>query len=74
MSEYLFIQSQDPFIEARTSRQYELAGHLAMAGNRVRMILVQNGVCPARQGATCKHFASLIESRVEILADEFSLD
>lgn len=73
MSEYLFIQSQDPFTEVRAKGQYELASKLAIAGNRVRMILVQNGVCPARQGAVCKSFSSLLDSRVIVLADEFAL-
>ena len=51
MSHFLFIQSQDPFTEVATSRQYQLAAELAKAGNQVQVLLVQNGVTPARKGA-----------------------
>src|SRR5690554_5062431 len=46
MSHYLFIQSQDPFADARATRQYELAIDLKKRGNDVTVVLVQNGVIP----------------------------
>ena len=73
MSEYLFIQSQDPFTETRTHAQYDLATRLAQAGNTVRMLLVQNGVTPARRGARCEAFDALIQAPVSILADSLAL-
>ncbi len=73
MSEYLFIQSQDPFTETRAIGQYELAARLAQAGNRVSVVLVQNGVSPARRGANCTPFDALADSPVAVLADEFAL-
>lgn len=73
MADYLFIQSQDPFTETRTIGQYELAARLAQAGNRVSVVLVQNGVSPARQGADCTTFDALADSPVTVLADEFAL-
>lgn len=73
MSRYFFIQSQDPFTEARTQAQYELAKSLAAAGNSVHMLLVQNGVFAARQGAQSETFDSLSGHGVTVLADTFSL-
>lgn len=73
MSRYLFIQSQDPFTEVRTNAQYGLASSLAAAGNNVQMLLVQNGVLAARQGANCPTFDSLQSQGVKVLADAFSL-
>jgi sulfur relay (sulfurtransferase) complex TusBCD TusD component (DsrE family) len=73
MSHYLFIQSQDPFIEARTAAQYDLATQLAQAGHQVRMLLVQNGVSAARQGARCATFDNLMTGPVVLLAETLSL-
>lgn len=73
MSDYLFIQSQDPFTEARTLSQYQLAQTLHNAGHKVSMLLVQNGVTPARQGAQSPSFDALQQSGVVVTADVFSL-
>ena len=73
MSEYLFIQSQDPFTETRTGAQYDLAIRLANAGNQVRVLLVQNGVTPARRGARCEAFDALANASVTVLADTLAL-
>jgi sulfur relay (sulfurtransferase) DsrF/TusC family protein len=73
MSHFLFIQSQDPFTEVAASRQYQLAAELAKAGNQVQVLLVQNGVIPARKGANCPAFDALLASSVSVLADEFAL-
>lgn len=74
MSDYLFIQSQDPFTEVRTEHQFALAGQLYDAGHNVRLLLVQNGVTPARKGARCVHFDKLLKWGVPVLADDFSLE
>ena len=73
MSDYLFIQSQDPFTEARAKAQYDLATRLAQAGHQVRMLLVQNGVSVAREGARCTAFEALSASPVTLLAEKLSL-
>jgi predicted peroxiredoxin len=73
MSQYFFIQSQDPFTETRTQAQYALAKSLAANGNSVRMLLVQNGVFAARLGAVSEQFDSLSSHGVSILVDNFSL-
>ena len=73
MSRYLFIQSQDPFTEARTQAQYELAGSLAANGHEVRVLLVQNGVLAARRNAANIQFNRLCGTGVTLLADALSL-
>lgn len=74
MSDYLFVQSQDPFTEVRTAGQYALASQLATAGHCVTLYLVQNGVTCARRGAVCDAFDRLAEQGVTIVADDFSLE
>lgn len=73
MSRYLFIQSQDPFIEARTSAQFDVATQLAKAGRSVTMLLVQNGVTAARKGAATPQFDALAGAGINIFADSFAL-
>lgn len=73
MSGYLFIQSQDPFTEARTTHQFALVRQLFAAGHAVRLLLVQNGVTPARQGAQTPYFDALLRDGIPVSADDFSL-
>ena len=73
MSEYFFVQSQDPYTETRTGYQYQLMQSLHDAGHKVCVLLVQNGVSPARHAAQSPVFDKLLSSGVKILADEFSL-
>ncbi|MBF1802199.1 DsrE family protein [Alloalcanivorax profundimaris] len=74
MSQYLFIQSQDPFTESRTRHQFDLIGQLHEAGHDVSVLLVQNGVTPARRGARTGSFDRLLDWGVPVLADTFSLE
>jgi len=74
MSHYLFIQSQDPFVDARATRQYELAMDLKQRGHDVTVVLVQNGVVPARRQAVCQSFDVLANSGLTLVADTFSLE
>ncbi|MEZ0237251.1 MAG: DsrE family protein [Methylophilaceae bacterium] len=73
MSRYLFVQNQDPFTEARTGAQFDLARRLAESGRSVTLLLVQNGVTAARQGAQCPQFDALAAAGVNVCADSFSL-
>lgn len=73
MSNYLFIQSQDPFTETRTQHQYDLALQLFEAGHQVRLLLVQNGVTPARKGAQTPYFDALLKAGIPVGADDMSL-
>jgi predicted peroxiredoxin len=74
MSRYLFIESKDP-IESRSSEDFlDLAGRIAAKGDSVILFLVQNGVLTLRKGSKFnRKVRELIESRVKILADGFSL-
>jgi hypothetical protein len=70
---YLLIESRDPFESNDVPFSYELATGLAKAGHAVTVLLVQNGVLPARRGAKAAGLAAVIRSGVKVLADEFSL-
>jgi len=73
MSKYMFIESRDPFDSNDVAFTYELAGNLAKAGHEVSLVLVQNGVLPARRGAQGEGLASAMRAGVRVLADDFSL-
>ena len=73
MSDYLLIQSRDPFESRSTTEFYELASGLAEAGNQVILFLLQDGVLPARECPESAALASVAKAGVQILADEFSL-
>lgn len=73
MSDYLFIQSQDPLTEVQSTHQYQLAQDLAAAGHSVVVLLVQNGVAPSRVNTISAAFDDLLRSPVTVLADGFSL-
>ena len=73
MSHYLFIQSQDPLTETRTHHQFDLIGQLHDAGHQVAVLLVQNGVTPARRGAKSDLFDDLLLWGVTVRADQFAL-
>lgn len=73
MSNYLFIQSQDPFTDVGATFQYELMLQLSRAGKSVSVVLVQNGVTAARNGAPARHFDHLCANGLSIYADDFSL-
>ena len=73
MSNYLLIESRDPFEANDVRYYYDLAAGLAKAGSKVTLFLVQNGVLPARRCAASERLSNLAAAGVEILADEFSL-
>jgi predicted peroxiredoxin len=73
MASYLLIESRDTFGTGEFVFSYDLARRLAGDGNQVTLFLVQNGVMPARAGALAPNFSELVQTGVEILADDFSL-
>lgn len=73
MQNFLLIESRDNFDRPGGGFCIELAQTLAGAGNTVSVLLVQNGVLPARGTAQAKSLAELIAAGVPVLADEFSL-
>ena len=75
MASYLLIESRDPYQHTDSNSFYQIAADLAKAGNRVTFFLVQNGVLPARRGASKNPIAKLRRQapQVNILVDDFSL-
>lgn len=74
MAKYLVIESRDPFDSSDSNYFSELVQGIAGRGNQTTVLLIQNGVLPARQG--CKYndrIANLVRSKVQVLADGFSL-
>ena len=74
MSEYLLIESRDPFDSNDTQNFYELASGLKRQGHEVTLFLLQNGVLPARPSAASAALSAVANSGVEVLADDFSLN
>ncbi len=73
MTEYLLIESRDPFESNDVAYYYELARGLVEAGNRVTLFLIQNAVLAARPSAEAPKLRGLVGSGVKILADDFAL-
>ncbi len=73
MSRYMLIESRDPFDSNDVAFTYGLACDLVKAGHDVALVLVQNGVLPARRGANADGLAAVIKAGVRVLADDFSL-
>jgi hypothetical protein len=73
MSSYLLIESRDPYESADTAHVSELAVSLKQAGNDVSVLLINNGVLPARRDSVDKNLNALLQSSVNVLADDFSL-
>lgn len=74
MAKYLLIESRDPFDSADSQYFPDLVLGISARGNEATLFLVQNGVLPVRKGA--KHnetISKLIQSKVRVLADGFSL-
>jgi sulfur transfer complex TusBCD TusB component (DsrH family) len=73
MSNYLFIESRDPFESADTKFIEQSAVSLRQRGHTVTVFLVQNGVLAARRAAMNPYLDRLAQARVTLLADGFSL-
>lgn len=73
MAKYMLIESRDPFDSRDVAFSYELASGLVKTGHEVTLLLVQNGVLPARRGAKNDGLAAVIRAGVKVLADDFSL-
>ncbi len=73
MSNYVFIESRDPFDSPDTSFLADTAASLKKRGNTVTVFLVQNGVLGARKQARKSQLPLLLESGITVLADDFSL-
>ena len=73
MTEYLLIETRDPFESNDVGYYYDLAKGLVAGGNQVTLFLVQNGVLSARPSAHAAALSALARSGVTVLADDFSL-
>jgi predicted peroxiredoxin len=73
VSNYVFIESRDPFESADTAFLADTAASLKKRGNNVTIFLVQNGVLAARKEARKSPLPQLLECGVTVLADDFSL-
>ena len=73
MSNYVFIESRDPFDSPDASFLADTAASLKKRGNNVTVFLVQNGVLAARKQARKSQLPQLLESGITVLADDFSL-
>jgi len=73
MTNYLFIESRDPFESRDTRFVEETASALKQRGNEVTIFLLQNGVLATRQSARDSTLERLAQAGVKILADDFSL-
>jgi intracellular sulfur oxidation DsrE/DsrF family protein len=73
MNRYLLIESRDPFESNDVGRLCELAAGLKHAGHEVAVMLVQNGVLPARRDARRDGLQGVLDAGIDVHADEFSL-
>jgi intracellular sulfur oxidation DsrE/DsrF family protein len=73
MASYLLIESRDPFTSGETEFYRDLSRRLVAGGDQVTVFLVENGVLPARSGASGSGLSELVQAGVEVLADDFSL-
>ncbi len=73
MTNYVFIESRDPFESRDTQFILETATALKQRDSEVTVFLVQNGVLAARRNARGSHIPHLAEAGITVLADEFSL-
>jgi predicted peroxiredoxin len=73
MTNYIFIESRDPFESRDTRFVEETASALKQRGNEVTVFLVQNGVLATRRTAREPCLAKLTQAGIKLLADDFSL-
>lgn len=73
MTNYLFIESRDPFESRDTRFVEETAASLRERGHEVTVLLVQNGVLASRRNARNSYLSRLAQAGVTLLADDFSL-
>jgi predicted peroxiredoxin len=71
MSNYVFIESRDPFESRDTEFIEETALAVKDRGHDVTVFLVQNGVLAARKSA--QRLDRLVDAGVTLLADDLSL-
>ena len=73
MTNYVFIESRDPFESRDTRFVEETAAALKQRGHQVTIFLVQNGVLAARNNSSENYLSRLSQKGVTLFADDFSL-
>ena len=73
MSNYIFIETRDPFESRDTQFVETTATALKQGGHDVTVFLVQNGVLASRRNASDSYLSRLSAAGVNLLADDFSL-
>src|SRR6266480_4119549 len=73
MTNYLFIESRDPFESRDTEFLEQTATALKQRGHEVTVFLVQNGVLAVRKNGRENYLGRLAGVGVTLLADDFSL-
>jgi len=73
MTNYLFIESRDPFESRDTQFVEQTATALTERGHEVTVFLVQNGVLASRRNARDSYLHRLAQAGVNVLADDFAL-
>jgi len=73
MSNYIFIETTDPFSSADSNFVADTAIGLRQNGHNVTIFFVQNGVLVLRKAATRSSVSLLVDADIKLLADDFSL-
>ena len=73
MSGYVLVESRDPFESRDVSYFYSLAQSLSDSGEKVVLFLVQNAALASRKDGKANPLTDLVNSKVEVLVDKFSL-
>jgi sulfur relay (sulfurtransferase) complex TusBCD TusD component (DsrE family) len=73
MTNYVFIESRDPFESRDTQFVEETAIALKQRGHEVTVFLVQNGVFASRRNIRDSALSRMAKAGVNLLADDFSL-
>ena len=73
MGQTVLIGSRNPLEGADAAFVWTLAGQMAATGEDVTLMLVENGVLAARQGAQVPQLAELAAAGVTLRADDFAL-
>ena len=73
MARYVLVESRDPFESRDVPYFYGLATDLTAKGDQVTLFLVQNGALASRKDAKGNPLGGVLKSKVQVLADSFSL-
>jgi hypothetical protein len=73
MSDYVVVETRDPFDSADVTAMYDLCRDLGRHGNGVTVFLTQNGVLPTRKASTTANQLAALAKHGRVLADTFAL-